>query len=77
MRTRIFAVGALAALACSGCAGRTVTYVHYPNDSHASDYYREAQKECAKHGLEPVFSDRESAWWRGEPERESINYYCR
>jgi len=78
MRAIFFTGAALLTLAiCPGCAGRAVTYTHYPNVSHTSEFYRQAKKECAKYGLEPLFSDQSSAWWRGEPERESITYYCR
>ena len=45
-------------LALSGCASeRTVSFIYYPNRPHGdtfpapSQFYAEAQKECAKYGL--------------------------
>lgn len=72
-----YLVGMAVIFLCSGCTGRSVTYTHYPNATHIEDFEQRAIKECAKLGMQPVFSSRDSWWWQGEPERESMTYWCR
>ena len=52
----VFLIGIL--LAASGCAiHRDVTFIFYPNAPHKetfprqSEFYAEAEKECAKYGM--------------------------
>ena len=54
----VFLIGIL--LAASGCAiHRDVTFIFYPNAPHKetfprqSEFYAEAEKECAKYGCTP------------------------
>jgi hypothetical protein len=74
----VFLIGMLAAL--SGCSSyRDVTFLYYPNAPHRdifprpSEFYAEAQKECAKYGM------RASYYWSNyalDFQRIRVNYLC-
>jgi hypothetical protein len=57
MRT-VFLIGTL--LTLTGCASRDVTFLYYPNAPRSdrfpqpSQFYAEAEKECARYGMKAV-----------------------
>jgi hypothetical protein len=74
----VFLIGMLAVL--SGCSSyRDVTFLYYPNAPHRdtfprpSEFYAEAEKECAKYGM------RASYYWSNyalDFQRIRVNYLC-
>jgi hypothetical protein len=74
----VFLIGMLAAL--SGCASyRDVTFLYYPNAPHRdtfprpSEFYAEADRECAKYGMKAVHNWDNYAFDFG---RIRVNYIC-
>jgi hypothetical protein len=54
----VFVIGTL--LTLTGCASRDVTFLYYPNAPpndrfpRPSQFYAEAEKECARYGMKAV-----------------------